>query len=218
MFLIGYVLIECLQNKNVEKFVEFIHIPKNAGTTIENIAKKKGVRWGRFKPEHQQFLNTKLCNYWHVPPVYFNEGSFYDTDSTFCVLRNPFSRIISEYAYRYREDPNMDNSKDLNAWIKMTLTNENLNNGKFDCHLFPQSKYIYDDVADVYTCDNILRFEHLEDDFNHLMSKENYDLKLVEKHNTNNFNLQVSDIEESNIKLIERLYARDIELWNKNKK
>ena len=111
----------------------------------------------------------------------------------------------------------MDNSENLNAWIRETLTEENVKNGKFDCHLFPQSKYIYDDVTDVYTCDNILRFEHLEDDFNHLMSKENYDFKLTEKSNETHFNLRKSDIDESNIKLIERLYARDIELWEKNK-
>lgn len=216
-FLIGYLLIECLQNKNIEKFVEFIHIPKNAGTTIENIGKKSGVKWGRFKPEHQNFLNDPICNYWHVPPVYFNKGSFYDTDNTFCVIRDPFSRIISEYAYRHKDDPNMDNAKNLNAWIREVLTEENVKRGKFDCHLLPQSEYIYDDVADVYTCDNILRFEHLEADFNNLMSKENYDLKLTEKSNKTNFNLRKSDIDESNVKLIERLYARDIELWEKNK-
>jgi hypothetical protein len=36
---------------NIERFLEFIHIPKNAGTTFENIANESNIKWGKFNRE-----------------------------------------------------------------------------------------------------------------------------------------------------------------------
>mgnify|MGYP006086721511 CR=1 FL=1 len=217
IFFICILTLRQTRPNSIEKFMEFIHIPKNAGTAIENVAKEKGVRWGRFKPEHREFMDENICNYWHIPPKRFKEGNFYQRDDSFCVIRNPFSRIISEYAYRHSNQPKKNNAKDLNDWIEKVLTKDNVNTkGGMDCHLFPQHDYVYDDVNDVYTCHNILRFEHLEDDFNDLMKKENYDLKLNKKDNTTNFGLTEKQINSKNRALITTLYARDFELWEKN--
>ena len=220
--LIGCALLICIvllqmRSKRIEKFIEFIHIPKNAGTAIENVGKEKGVRWGRFKPEHREFMNEDICNYWHLPPKRFKEGNFYQKDETFCVIRNPYSRIISEYAYRHSKEPKKNNAKDMNDWIAKVLTKENVDKkGGQDCHLFPQHDFVYDDVNDLYTCQNILRFEHLEKDFNDLITKKSYDLKLQKKANTTKFDLTEKDISSKNRALIKSLYARDFELWEKN--
>lgn len=220
LFAIGYGLLQRLRHeKKIETFMEFIHIPKNAGTTIENVAIEKGVRWGRFKPEHRHFLNKYECNYWHIPPKHFNSGNFYQhSEDNFCVIRNPFSRIISEYAYRHSNQLGKNNAKDLNKWIEQVLTDHNVNNtGGTDCHLLPQHNYIYDDVNDVHTCTHLLRFEHLEEDFNDLMKKEKYDLKLSKKDNVSKFDLTEADITAANKARIRKMYARDFELWYKNK-
>ena len=205
------------RTRSVESFIEFIHIPKNAGTAIENAAKEQGVRWGRFKPEHREFVKDGICNYWHVPPKKFKDNNYYQKDQTFCVIRNPFSRIVSEYAYRHARTPQKNNARDMNEWIEKVLTKDNVaNKGGKDCHLFPQHDYVYDDVNDVYTCQTMLRFEHLESDFNDLMKKERYDIKLNKKDNRTNFDLTERDISPKNRALIKTLYARDFELWEKN--
>jgi hypothetical protein len=105
----------------------------------------------------------------------------------------------------------------MNDWIAKVLTKENVDKkGGQDCHLFPQHDFVYDDVNDLYTCQNILRFEHLEKDFNDLMTKKSYDLKLQKKANTTKFDLTEKDISSKNRALIKSLYARDFELWEKN--
>ena len=217
IFLMYMFALRKMRSNSKETFIEFIHIPKNAGTAIENVAKEKGVRWGRFKPEHREFMDEEICNYWHIPPKRFKEGNLYQGEDNFCVIRNPYSRIISEYAYRHSNQPKKNNAKDMNNWIRKVLTKDNVNTkGGVDCHLFPQHDYVYDDVKDVYTCQNMLRFEHLEKDFNDLMKKENYDLKLTKKDNTTNFGLTERDIDPTNLAMIKTLYARDFELWEKN--
>ena len=41
LFIVLMSVLKHINNINVENFLEFIHIPKNAGTTIENIANDK---------------------------------------------------------------------------------------------------------------------------------------------------------------------------------
>ena len=222
LFFLGYLLSKRLRHeKKIETFMEFIHIPKNAGSTIEHLAIEKDIRWGRFKPEHRDFLDEYACSYWHVPPKHFKSGNFYqNSEDNFCVIRNPLSRIISEYAYQHSNEHHKNNANDLNEWIEKVLTDNDLDTsfqGGSDCHLLPQHNYIYDDLNDVQTCTHLLRFEHLEEDFNDLMKKEKYDLKLSKKDNVSKFDLTEADITAANKARIRKIYARDFELWYKNK-
>ena len=75
--------------------LEFTHIPKNAGTSIENAGKKAGICWGRFSLFH----NRKMCSTWHQPPRINKD--LHQGKKTFCVIRDPKERIVSEYRYRW---------------------------------------------------------------------------------------------------------------------
>ena len=97
--------------------LEFLHIPKNAGTTIEAAAGKVGITWGvcHFKQMSYcpGFNATKVPKnhneppepVWHYPIQYLNlfteenpyKGSGIDL---FTVVRNPYDRMISEYYYK----------------------------------------------------------------------------------------------------------------------
>ena len=54
--IIGFFACKLHNNKRIEyykdKQLHFIHIPKNAGTTIENLAKENNILWGRFDKEY----------------------------------------------------------------------------------------------------------------------------------------------------------------------
>ena len=101
--------------------LDFIHIPKNAGSTIEEIGFRYGHEWGMYKFERHArpfdaaslarepwriFRETlpriKLpCNRYHVPPAAFaHYGDFpYAGRETFCIVRHPFSKVVSQIQY-----------------------------------------------------------------------------------------------------------------------
>merc|ERR1719284_153607 len=88
----------------------FMHIPKNAGTTIENVARRYISR-GRFKnrwgPRKQRMPGGHACSSWHVPPYMKNPPNPYRKVGTdvFCVTRDPWDRMRSEYTYTLRHFP-----------------------------------------------------------------------------------------------------------------
>lgn len=90
--------------------LEFVHIPKTAGTSIEEMGAKAGIAWGACKFFHCNLPpNTTRPNKakwecynkdivpWHCPPMMFKAGiNMYENSTTFAVVRNPYSRITSE--------------------------------------------------------------------------------------------------------------------------
>jgi len=132
----------------VENYPRFIHIPKNAGTTVERIAHHMSFRneshhtlWGRSNAmslkkagvdvelmSQIEFKNSKvpkhpyyMCHWWHRPIDWYRvEGyDFYKNRRTFCVVRNPFSRSNSEVNFlRHLHPPNCLNSGKAGNAIK----------------------------------------------------------------------------------------------------
>ena len=65
-------LINKIENfQNNKETLQFIHIPKNAGTSIENLGNKFGIKWGRFIEREQYPLSEKPCDYYHWHSPYF---------------------------------------------------------------------------------------------------------------------------------------------------
>ena len=80
--------------------LSFLHIPETAGSTIETLSmdwKKKrcgknenGVVWRR------------ACD-WHTPPRDIHPRErLYPATQTFCVIRDPLDRLLSEYKFEHR--------------------------------------------------------------------------------------------------------------------
>lgn len=209
-----FIVVYFFKNNNLkESFLEFIHIPKNAGTTIENIANEKDIKWGRYKPAHRNKVGTEKCTYWHVPPKHFYINNFYDSDDTFCVFREPLSRLISEYSYRHKGQPEMDNKIELNKWLRKELNDENVLHGGLNCHFLPQNEFIYNENNE-RTCKYILDFDNLTTEFNDLMQKYDINLNLEDqkKDNKSNFNLTIHDIDKDNLEIIKAYYKSDFNL------
>ena len=100
--------------------LEFIHIPKNGGTSIEAAGSSAGYRWGANKfwgcgsaPAPCQDSQLQ-CSWWHVPrgvlrsnpdllPLDMDGPDPYvgrrGQTQTFCVVRHPLERAISQYIY-----------------------------------------------------------------------------------------------------------------------
>lgn len=201
------------------KTLNFIHITKNAGTTIEKIANKRGILWGAYNDEYCKNFGklSKTKDPWHnyFPNLDKSIRSKYDW---FLVVRNPYDRILSEFKWysnfkQYENNPFTINTFNEFIQNKIKEANDtNTNIGKYGGHFSPQYKYLTSEDKI-----HILKFENLKEEFNDLMKQYNINLKLDEKHNVSNHKFTINDFNESTKKLIQEVYKKDFELFNYKK-
>ncbi len=175
----------------------FIHIPKTGGTTINEIAKVEGIKW-RYNGDRRRY--SCQCNTWHIPP---NEKIRELNIPTFCVVRNPYERVISEYRFRNH----FTSVESLNDYIACRIKNLESPECIDDCHWIPQHQY-------VTYCDHALKYENLKEDFDNLMIQ--YKLKMrmdIHRNKSEGKSFQISDISEENIKRINQYYRKDFEMF-----
>jgi hypothetical protein len=191
------------------KELKFIHITKNAGTTIENLGKNKGIKWGRFHSEYGLYKPSP----WHdtfidIPEQIKNK---YDW---FVVVRNPYDRILSEYYCRHSgvgyNKKIVHNKNDFNNYLMNRILKRNL---KGD-HYTEQYKYI-DNEVNIH----ILKFENLKEDFENLMVEYSIDLKLDIHTNKapSSKTFTIDDFSSELIEVINTIYDKDFKLFDYEK-
>lgn len=166
-----------------QKKLMFVHIPKTAGTTIEDLGEQNGILWGRFAVPGPKAEPIK-CVKWHIPPSQFpaKPNPYKDPSAElFCVVRDPWRRLVSEFIWERSfgkiliPKPGCDIPAFRN-WMNRSLTTIESGNIKgFDCHLLPQSSYIKGPAQET-GCQHMLQASNLTAEFNQLMEK--FDLKL----------------------------------------
>jgi len=209
--------------------LSFLHIPKTGGSSIETMALANHKAWGRYYFKGSSFLTPLPCSTWHIPPHYFPHSPYKDK-YVFCATREPFDRLIS--AYRSRRQRCDKNS--LNIWINETFeeiykhTYEIVRKGGpnqnfqyryyWDCHLLPQSEFIFDH-AGKRTCHFILRKSHLSLDFKKLSRIFNLEMDLNQYHEnekSSGCDLKKEDINDENVRLLKQIYKDDFQLFSSN--
>lgn len=215
-------------NNNLNLFpLQFVHIPKNAGTSIEDSAKKENILWGfkRMKKEgidsKNMFSSSKpwkdillnitysntSCFPWHRTPDEIPE-MYPKNVKLFAVVRNPYTKIVSAYKYNRGKH---SSKKDLNNWIEQHVgsyhngDNKNYNS----CHILEQNAFTHGKRK----VDHILRFEHLDTDFPRLMKRYNIEQVKLENKNKSNKNVSIRDLNKKSIDLINKVYKKDFELF-----
>lgn len=178
--------------------LQFIHIPKTGGTSIEFAYKKYG--WGRLHKYDHKYLIWP----WHdeklLQEVFVN-------DICFCIIRVPLDRLLSEYRFRkYPDDPDIMNKVLLNEWSKPIQNNIRIK----DNHLYPQyyfAKY----------CRHLLLYECFKEDLEKLLKEYNMDIIPLQHFNkTYNLynNINTSLISKENLEWIYKYYKNDFLLYN----
>ena len=181
-----------------------MHITKTGGTSIENVAFRNNINWGKNDPLFERK--------WHHPIFKFKRNEYLKYD-WFIVVRNPYTRIISEFHCKWggvgkMEDKNNLTARDFNEIIRRNIKNRL--RFKYQGHYLEQYKYFLPNV-------NILKFEKLENDFNLLMKKYNLNIKLDEKSNTSSKIFGITDFDKETIDLINEVYDKDFKFFNYNK-
>lgn len=193
----------------MEPHLALIHIPRTGGTSIEECTVDEAYTkftWGnRHAPFHvrQKMDGNIVCWGQHVPPDMF---PFYDGKETFCVVRDPHERLISEFGFNqefYEQNQHCDidsMNRDLLNWLSdvkgipspNSMARSKPSPYSRDCHMLPQSAFVYgwDPEVNVVDrqrkrCKHLLRFERLADDFNAFMQARGYPYRLSDHKRSN---------------------------------
>jgi hypothetical protein len=240
LILIGYLLSlpsintrEYYINNGNKKQLKFIHIPKNAGTTIEDVAKENGIMWGRFDTEYnsigESILKNNNINSENIQLLSYNKGSPWHNNFSlfpdeykkkydwFLVVRNPYDWILSHGHYWIKEveqeDINNYTRESFNKYIQTKIKQQK--NNPFGGHYTPQYKYSENNDSQLVNI-NVLKFENITNEFNNLMKEYNIDLHLNEHKNKSNYKFTTDDFTKETIDLIKKVYEQDFEQFNYN--
>lgn len=174
----------------------FIHIPKVAGQSIEDVfVKRMGLEWQQRSalllrpndnplagpPRLAHLMAEEYVKYQHVTPETFN--SFFK----FSFVRNPWDRLVSEYNYRHF----LGHAAYQNGFRHFVLNqfpqpqDDNYQNARDNYrHVIPQTSFLYDKNGKCLV-DFVGRFESLQQDFDSICEKLNFDvIKLGHKNKT----------------------------------
>lgn len=143
-----------------------------------------------------KFEGGGRCNIWHVPP---NAEPLlqrsYDTCDTFCIVRHPVDRLVSEWQFR-THTRGCGSVKEFRSYLAERFEIARKQPFASDCHLTPQTDFVLARRADTgwptRQCRHVLRFEHLQEDFRRLMESYRLPLELAsheKMHSRCNFSL-----------------------------
>ena len=176
----------------------FIHIPKTGGTSVET--KFNVIRKNELYEEKIKEVDGILFAKQHWLP-YLIEKEFpekFKQYKKFCIVRNPYTRVISEYFYQYPSQRVSFN----NFVLKQLNTNER-------DHYLPQHLY-FENIE----YDYVLRTETLNEDFKKMSKDFPFDgeIKRINQRGCGSEN-RMNLLTPETIKKINSLYEKDFKMF-----
>lgn len=216
-----------LYNDNNLKFI-FIHIPKCAGTSIENFF---GIDYDKYNPntDYKKYieLNTKIAHPKHFRLSNYEELLGIDEVSDyfkFTFIRNPYDMVVSKYEFLRNNNNSIlkdvngnivDNSKIcfesyVNFLLKYSKRKKNKNSVTVDNY----NEWI---VTENNKMDFIGKVENFDNDFKIVCDKLNIKYKKLNKINkTNNRKGYKTYYNEYTKGIVTNLFKYDLEKYNYN--
>jgi hypothetical protein len=127
-----------------DRTVLFVHIPKAAGSTLEQMFVRSGWRVALRETQktHPRLRPLRRCSPQHYHAALLQELLRVDRfDAIFTVTREPVSRFRSEYVMRQGRNPRID-SVAVEEWADRVLARREDNPYALDNHLRPQHEFV----------------------------------------------------------------------------
>ena len=169
----------------------FIHIPKNAGTSIETLFGNSSFRIQPDKHANIHEIKKKF------PKVY-------DSYRKFTIIRNPYDKMVSWYFYLKRNLGENYDIIDFKEWIKDPSIFWHVDDPI--SYLKPQHTWVDETVK-------IIKFENLNKELNEFF-KEKIDLPVINKSNHDHHSTYYN---RESLDIIYDRYKEDFERYNYKK-
>jgi len=195
-----------------EIIINHIHIPKCAGTSIENYFITKKFDYAMLDRNFNQKNQEALWN--KSPPQHIPAYSFLELfkevkfDFSFAVVRNPIDRFKSAFIFHFVKN-RMPEINDINHFVDSIYQKKGIRIHWLNNHFLPMSFFI-ENIPNVkiYRLENGLN--DLERDLEKLLNLKN---KIVfEKENSKkNINPEIVSLLPESISKLSKIYALDFE-------
>jgi len=199
-----------------------IHIPKTAGTPIEEFFHRIGdMQWGPKSWVGQERRDGRWYEFQHLSYQELTSftGSQYETFRSLAVVRNPYLRLLSDYFWHQAPPRQAFESldaflrsipRDMNTRWEEHIAGADQAAANLLIHVRPQYQYV-DDIDGSRLVDEILRFETLDRDMARFMKRYDLDGAFIEPppvRRTEHY------FDRAQLNLVNEIYAVDFERFD----
>lgn len=206
-----------LKNNEQKRSLFFSFIPKTGGTSIIKFFNSIGAEI-YLHNENNPIIGLLRCPSQHFH--YELNDQIHDLGKynfSFSIVRNPISRIKSDYLWTLRNHLGDKKFPSFEEWFSFVYSKYKENKFFLDNHLRPQSEFVGEKINKIYKYEDGLENAIL-DIFKNLNIRVNLNNKeFLPKENTSfkNTNLNSSNVQINSqiINIIRDLYSEDFEKW-----
>ena len=196
-----------------EKKCIFIHIPKTAGTSIEQFLREKNKN----DLEFIGLKNNRSMQHYRAIELKIQLGYIFNLYYKFSIIRNPYDRLLSEYYWTPIPNVGYKYGKtkfEFLNYVTDVIKNNKIFENKYNDHFIPQYLFLYQGKK--LLVDQIFKYEDLEWVENYLKKKLNIDNNLPFL-NKSKLNIEKEDWNPRQKERIYKLYKPDFLIFNYEK-
>jgi len=188
--------------------LKHIPVPKTGGTTVENMGRRHGYEWGvhNYGPAHVK-VDHASADYWMEQP-----------QDTFCIVRDPYRRVTSAAGWR-----NVQGKAEFNQWVREHIPKavDNMDSDNNHNIIVPSYNFVFNSNG-VQKCNNILRNEHLSEEFCDFLFSRHSEVNVSACiHEMTKLPLNVNlrpklspdDLDNNSIEIINQVFQHDFEMF-----
>lgn len=211
--------------------LQFSHITKTGGSSLELSAKDYDIHWGLHnKPLWKNVSENAKVNHrepWHTPLSFADDKYIEEVlrqYEFFTIVRNPYTRAVSEYFCLFGSRSGFKKDKirssDINVFNKnMQQGLQTIKNIIFDKHSLKnathwqqQHLYIFKNGDHIIKPSNIIKYELYSKELNKLFDNYQLPIKSVKHHVSSEMckhRFTFEHLSKENINLINEIYYED---------